>query len=86
MGLKIYDEIYDLFIDLISGKVSEVVLNLNDIRILDEKFYWKDADSNLVRTHTPAEVLSYLCLKNNIMQKYDPVRCNYIFKKDSDIK
>lgn len=35
--MKTYEEIYDLFIDLIKGKIKEVKLSFAEVEILDKK-------------------------------------------------
>lgn len=72
--MRTYEEIYDLFIDLIKGEIREVRLSFAELEMLDRKKYsyiffgigYIDGYYN-----TPADVIRKLCQHNGITQISD---------------
>ncbi len=65
-------EIYDLFIDLIRGKIKEVKLSFAEIEVLDRDRYYRDI----------ADILRNLCWKNRIMQQSNNKDHCFIYYKE----
>lgn len=81
--MRTYEEIFDLFIDLIEGKIREVKLSLAEIKMLDKKNLHYNIDKCCYDGyyHTSAEILRELCKKNEIIQMSDFKNNCFIYLK-----
>lgn len=83
---KLYNKLYDEFLELIKGKLDKVIVSEYELYELSKTHYWTDTDGEIVygfvRNNTYADSLRELCKNNNIEQTKDIVNNNYIFTKN----
>ena len=82
---KIYDRIYDDFINLIKGKLDKVIVSEYELYELSKTHYWTDTDGEFVyrfvRNTTYADSLRKLVIDNGISQTKDINTGDFIFYK-----
>ena len=82
---KIYDRIYDNFINLIKGKLDKVIVSEYELYELSKTHYWTDTDGEFVyrfvRNTTYADSLRKLVIDNGISQTKDIITGDFIFYK-----
>lgn len=86
--IRTYEEIYDLFLDLITKKVDEVKISFTEINMLSKL----RPKYNVILynvyieglKYTPADNLKTLCIENNIIQYEDLINNCYVYKRGDD--
>lgn len=87
--MRTYEEIYDLFIDLIKDNIDEVKLTFAEMKMLDEKRLaympyiggGKVGFSCIGCWYNYADIIRELCQKNNIVQITDFKDYDFKFRK-----
>ncbi len=83
--MRTYEEIYDLFIDLINNKINEVKIGLAEINMISKirpKFNYVLKNIYMEGLqYTPSDILKEMCIENNIIQYEDLTNNCYIYKK-----
>ena len=87
--MRTYEEIYDLFIELIKGNINEVKVTFAEMNMLDKKrlAYMSYIGGGRVgfgctgRWYNRADIIRELCKKNNIVQMVDFKDYNFKFRK-----
>lgn len=81
---KLYDKVYDQFIELIKGNIDKVVISDYELYELNKTHYWTDTDGLIVygvrRNNSYADALSMAFKDKNIIQEKDIINNNYIFR------
>lgn len=81
---KLYDKIYDKFVDLLKGKIEKVIVSQYELYELSKTNYWHDTDGlisyGIVRNTSYADILGKTFGNKNIIQEKDMANNNYIFK------
>ena len=84
---KLYNKVYDEFVDLLKGKIDKVVISEYELYELNKTSYWEDTDGvvsyGIVRNTSYADVLKSTFEKKNIRQEKDLITNNYIFRLES---
>lgn len=82
--MKLYDEIYNKFIDLVNGKIAKVVVSFDDMKKLDDAHYWTDTDGEIIygiyRHNTYVDALRN-AFKDKLEQTVNPADHTYVFRK-----
>lgn len=83
--MRTYEEIYDLFIDLIKGNIDEVKVTFAEMNMLDKKvphFGWNGVNVYLEGFHyTQADIIRELCKKYHIELNIDFKDYDFKFRK-----
>ena len=83
--MRTYEEIYDLFVDLINNKIDEVKLSFAEIKMLSRvRPKYNYVLNNIYQEgfyNNYADVLIELCKKNNIIQYEDILNNCYVYKR-----
>lgn len=81
----LYNRIYAEFIDLLNGKINEVVVSQNELYELSKTNYWIDTDGKIIygicRNTTYANVLQQT-FGDKVTQEQD-INGNFIYKLDN---
>ena len=87
--MRTYEEIYDLFIELIKVNINEVKVTFAEVKMLDRKRLAYEAYFGggkvgfhcVGRRYNCADIIRELCKKNNIVQITDFKDSNFKFRK-----
>ena len=87
--MRTYEEIYDLFVDLIKGNIDEVKVTFAEVEMLDKKILsympyiggGKVGFGCIGRRYNYADIIRKLCKKNNIIQITDFKNHDFKFRK-----
>lgn len=84
---KLYNKVYDEFVDLLKGKIDKVVISEYEFYELNKTSYWEDTDGvvsyGIVRNTSYADALKNTFEKQKIRQEKDLITNNYIFRLES---
>lgn len=89
--MELYERIYNQLIDLVNGKIKEVVITPKEMYELDYVLFHKQAvcdnNGNFMYYHIDGKHNNYADVirnnfKNELVQTIDPVTNNYIFRKE----
>ena len=86
--MRTYEEIYDLFINLINNKIDEVRLSYVEIKMLSQiRPKYNYILNNIYQEgfyNNYADILRELCANNNIIQYEDILNNCYVYKKGDE--
>lgn len=78
---RMFNKIYDDFIELIKGERKKVIVTQYQVYELDLKYWFVDSNYQTVRFYNYADVLRDLIIDNGISQTKDMISGDFIFYK-----
>lgn len=77
---RLYNKVYDEFLNLIKGNIKEVIITPYEIYELDQTYYYTDVNGLFVRQNSYLDALSNAFKNKNVIQTKDIITGNYIYR------
>lgn len=77
---RLYNKVYDEFLNLIKGNIKEVIITQHELYELEQTNYYTDTNGKFARQNSYADCLSNAFKNKNIIQTKDIITGNYIYR------